>query len=70
VREALALTGQPARHLAMVGDRLYTDIETACRSGMTGILVLSGETDRAMLAASDTKPDLVFERLSDMIPYL
>jgi len=70
VREALALTGQPASHLAMVGDRLYTDIETACRSGMTGILVLSGETDRAMLAASDTKPDLVFERLSDMIPYL
>lgn len=70
VREALALAGQPAEHLAMVGDRLYTDIETASRSGMTGILVLSGETDRAMLAASDTRPDLVFDRLSDMVPYL
>ena len=27
-------------------------------------------TDEAILAASQTKPDLVFGRLADMIPYL
>ena len=59
-----------AEELAMVGDRLYTDVETALRSGMCGILVMSGETDEAILAASQTKPDLVFGRLADMIPYL
>ena len=37
---------------------------------MTGILVLSGETKRDDIARSDVVPDLVFERLSDMIPYL
>lgn len=70
VEEALRLTGQPAAALAMVGDRLYTDVQTAVNSGMCGILVLSGETDLDMLKRSSTKPDLVFERLSDMIPYL
>ncbi len=70
INQALALTNRPVEQLAMVGDRLYTDIQTALNSGMTGILVLSGETDRDMLAGSDTKPDLVFERLADMVPYL
>jgi ribonucleotide monophosphatase NagD (HAD superfamily) len=54
----------------MVGDRLYTDIETGLRSGMLSILVMSGETTEAMLAKSQTKPDLKFGRLSDMIPLL
>ena len=53
--------------MAMVGDRLYTDIETGLRSGMLSILVMSGETTEAMLAASDTRPDLKFGRLADMI---
>ena len=70
VDEALRLSGHPVEALAMVGDRLYTDIQTAVNSGMCGILVLSGETDREMLSRSKTRPDLVFERLSDMIPYL
>ncbi len=68
--EAMRLTGLPAASLAMVGDRLYTDVETALRSGMCGILVMSGETDGGMLAAAERKPDLVFGRLADMIPYL
>lgn len=32
--------------LAMVGDRLYTDMKMAHEAGITGILVLSGETKR------------------------
>ncbi|MGI6238902.1 MAG: HAD-IIA family hydrolase [Christensenellales bacterium] len=70
VEAALKRTGLPAGAHAMVGDRLYTDIETGIRSGMRSILVMSGETTEEMLAASETKPDLKFGRLSDMIELL
>ena len=70
VEAVLRRTGLSVGELAMVGDRLYTDIETGLRSGMLSILVMSGETTEAMLAASPTVPDLKFGRLSDMIPLL
>ena len=70
VDAVLRRTGLRVDELAMVGDRLYTDIETGRRSGMLSILVMSGETTPAMLARSQTKPDLTFGRLSDMIPLL
>lgn len=70
VEAVLRRTGLKSNELAMVGDRLYTDIETGLRSGMLSILVMSGETTEAMLAESQTRPDLKFGRLSDMIPYL
>ncbi|MBE5773941.1 MAG: HAD-IIA family hydrolase [Clostridiales bacterium] len=63
-------TGLDVNELAMVGDRLYTDIETGLRSGMLSILVMSGETTEEMLAESETVPDLKFGRLSDMIDLL
>ncbi len=67
VEAALERTGLQAHELAMVGDRLYTDIETGIRHGMTSILVMSGETTEEMRLASETKPDLVYGRLFDMI---
>ena len=70
VEAVLKRTGLRVDELAMVGDRLYTDIETGLRTGMLSILVMSGETTEAMLAASPTKPDLKFGRLADMIPLL
>ena len=70
VEAVLRRTGLKVEELAMVGDRLYTDIETGLRSGMTSILVMSGETTEEMLAASDTVPDLKFGRLADMIELL
>lgn len=70
VDEALRRTGFTLPEMAMVGDRLYTDVATGVRHGMTGILVLSGEATMADVEASDVKPDLIFGRLSDMIPYL
>ena len=70
VEAVLRRTGLKTSELAMVGDRLYTDIETGVRSGMLSILVMSGETTEEMLATSTTKPDLKFGRLSDMIPLL
>ena len=70
VEAALERTGLKACELAMVGDRLYTDIETGLQHGMTAILVMSGETTETMLRESRTVPDLVYGRLFDMIPEL
>ncbi len=68
VEAALRRTGLKTGE--MVGDRLYTDIETGLRSGMLSILVMSGETTEEMLAKSETVPDLKFGSLADMIPLL
>jgi NagD protein len=59
--------------LAMVGDRLYTDMRMADDAGITGILVLSGETKRKDL--KDLKDnqkyfDYVFENVGEIIGYL
>ena len=70
VDEALMRTGVQLSEAAMVGDRLYTDVRTGVDHGMTGILVLSGEATMKDVAESTVKPDLIFGRLSDMIPYL
>ncbi len=70
VREAQMRTGYQLHEMAMVGDRLYTDVATGVNHGMTGILVLSGEATMDDVAQSDVKPDLIFGRLSDMIPDL
>lgn len=67
VEAAIRRTGLPADSLAMVGDRLYTDVLTGLRHGMLSILVLSGETTPEMASASDIKPHLTYEKLSDMI---
>ena len=70
VDEALRRTGFALEEMAMVGDRLYTDVATGVNHGMTGILVLSGEATMDDVATSDVKPDLIFGKLADMIPYL
>ena len=49
--------------LAIVGDRLYTDIATGKNAGITSILVLSGETKADDVPQSDFKPHFIFENL-------
>ena len=70
VNEAIRRTGFRADELAMIGDRLYTDIAMAARHGMLGVLVLTGEAKMKDIKGSPEKPDLVFNRLSDIIQYL
>lgn len=53
------LGGTPAQ-TAMVGDRLYTDMQMAYNSHVTSVLVLSGETNEADLAKVERQPDFVF----------
>lgn len=50
----------------MVGDRLYTDIAMAVNAGTQSVLVLSGETDRAMLDASDIRPTAVLGSVAEL----
>jgi HAD superfamily hydrolase (TIGR01450 family) len=52
--------------LAMVGDRLYTDMEMARQTGIMGILALTGETKREDLVDYPNPPDLVVGDLSDL----
>lgn len=51
---------------AMVGDRLYTDIELARRAGALGVLVLTGETTAAEAAAATPPPDLVCDDVLEL----
>ncbi len=52
--------------LAMVGDRLYTDIAMAHRAGAFGVLVLTGETTAAEAEKSVPAPDLVVPSLAEL----
>jgi HAD superfamily hydrolase (TIGR01450 family) len=49
----------PPRELAVVGDRLYTDVAMARAVGALGVLVLSGETTREQARLADPRPDLI-----------
>jgi len=60
----LAAHGLQAGEVAMVGDRLSTDILMACRVGALAVLVLSGEATRADAAAYSPAPDLVLPDLA------
>lgn len=66
VEAALRRTGLGCGELAMVGDRLYTDIKTGLDNGILSILVMTGETTPDMLRASDIKPDMAFDSLGDI----
>ena len=56
----------PPEECLVVGDRLNTDVALGARAGMTTVLVLSGVTDEATLAASDVTPDHVLDDLGQI----
>ncbi len=66
----LRQTGCRPEELAVVGDRIYTDIAVAARTEVTSILVMSGETNPELLTSSDTKPDLVVRDLEELAELL
>lgn len=73
--------GKPERHLfeqarellggtervAMVGDRIASDIEGGRRAGLATILVLSGAGTREQAEAAEHPPDLVLEDLAGLL---
>jgi HAD superfamily hydrolase (TIGR01450 family) len=74
-REALACSfsgdgnekEQANRRVAMVGDRLSSDIAGGRAAGLETILVLSGTTTRAEAEAADPAPDFVLDDLSGLL---
>ncbi len=58
---ALARLGTAPERTAMVGDRLETDILGGLNAGLRTILLLSGVTDRELLANSSIRPEWVLE---------
>ena len=65
---AMAKYGYTCEETAVVGDRIYTDVKSGLNAGITGILVMSGETTPAILAQSLDKPHLVLQDASEIIP--
>lgn len=58
--------GFDKNQLAMVGDRLYTDIAMAKFADITSILVLSGEATLNDVKQSPIKPDYIFNSIKDL----
>ncbi len=66
VEAALTWTRVGREEIAMVGDRLYTDIAMGKEAGLTSILVLSGETRQEDLERSQFRPDYVFASVGQL----
>lgn len=67
---AMERYGYTKEETAVVGDRIYTDIKSGLNAGITGILVLSGETTEEILEKSEEKPHLVLQDASSLISAL
>ena len=75
------IAGKPERHLfemaieaiggggslAMIGDRVSSDIEGGRRSGLETILVLSGTTSREEAEGAEPAPDHLLENLAGLL---
>ncbi len=64
--QARALLGG-AERVAMVGDRLASDIEGGRRAGLSTILVLSGACSREEAEAAQPPPDLMLDDLAALL---
>ena len=66
------LSGILSRHglqpdqIAMVGDRIYTDVQMAHNAGAMGVLVLSGETTLEVADHADPQPHLTADNIGTL----
>lgn len=58
--------GLEPSQIAMVGDRIYTDIAMAQNAGAYGVLVLSGETTLDVANAAPNPPDLICRDIEEL----
>ena len=58
--------GLAAEEIAMVGDRIYTDVECAYNAGAFGVLVLSGETTLEMAREWPHAPSLICRDIEEL----
>lgn len=64
---AMEQLGAAPEETAVVGDRIYTDVKCGLNAGITGILVMSGETTQEILDRSVDKPDLVLRDAGEIL---
>ena len=64
---AMEQLGAAPEETAVVGDRIYTDVKCGLNAGITGILVMSGETTQEILDHSADKPDLVLRDAGEIL---
>ena len=64
---AMEKLGIAKEQTCVVGDRIYTDIKSGLNAGVTGILVLSGETTLEILEQSPEKPHLVLTDAGEIL---
>ncbi len=62
-----SVVGLPKDRIAMVGDRLYTDIAFGIKNGFKSVAVLSGETNMAEINSSDLNPDFILPSVDYLI---
>lgn len=67
---AMEKLGISKAQTCVVGDRIYTDVKSGLNAGITGILVLSGETTEEILAQSPDKPHLVLSDAGEILKAL
>lgn len=64
---AMERNGYSKEETAVVGDRIYTDVKSGLNAGITGILVMSGETTQQILDESVDKPHLVLKDAGEIL---
>lgn len=69
VEAILEKTAFQPDQMAMVGDRLYTDIALG-KAGIKTILVLSGEANREDIPTAPVQPDMVLENAGELLDLL
>ena len=67
MEQAMARMEATPETTAAIGDRPETDILSAKRAGILGVLTLAGATDRARLATFDIEPDIVLDDIQALI---
>ena len=72
LRQITQQSGLQASDVAMVGDRLDTDIACAHRAGVGSVWVATGAMTRAQAQAAqgEQKPDFMFDNLSELVSRL
>ena len=63
-------TGVPLEDMAMVGDRLYTDIALGANAGITTIMVKTGESTVEDVENGSIKPDYILEEIGEIAKYI
>lgn len=63
-------TGYEKNEIAMVGDRLSTDIAFGLNNGLLSVLVLTGEASISDVEKGNIKPDVILNHAADISKYL